>query len=374
MKTSIHVLNVGHGDSLIVEILDGKNEYWTIIDCHNPYPPNDSPTLQFLKKRKVDHIKSVCLTHPDYDHYSGLHQLLEYYSTNGRKVDCFLDIGMDYDKYQSFINTEREENELSQLYKLVAILSDKNQIYWDPFSYEKNVIEDKTGTIVSLGPNSSDVVKYVKQVGKRIHEFKKGQKVSNVDKNMLSTILVVESDLGLSILCSDASKKNIEKSVNRWAGKRKKHNKKFKFHFVKIPHHGSKYNNHLGLWKKNVLKNQSVAAISVGNKYGLPDEEVVSTALDAGVKIYATNRGGCLRYDLPLEDYTKILKDSIKQDIPTAIKESLQDISFECIESNLLPLHGNISVIDDGSEIKVFCEYPIGPITSLQHSMDFSST
>jgi beta-lactamase superfamily II metal-dependent hydrolase len=72
----VHSLNVGHGDSYIVETISGGNSNYSIVDCKKV--GNTTPTIEFLSAKNVKHISAVFISHFHSDHCSGIPDLLDY--------------------------------------------------------------------------------------------------------------------------------------------------------------------------------------------------------------------------------------------------------------------------------------------------------
>ena len=88
---AIHILDVGHGDSIIIEF-PGQTRY-AIIDCNlhaesnkgfehaRPVDKKEPKALTFFRNRAVECgdlvVEFACLTHPHADHFRGFHRLLE---------------------------------------------------------------------------------------------------------------------------------------------------------------------------------------------------------------------------------------------------------------------------------------------------------
>jgi beta-lactamase superfamily II metal-dependent hydrolase len=101
VNLKIHALNVGHGDSLIVQLPNGSNG---VIDYNRCKERTD--LLRFLTdKLGVSELLFVCLTHPHSDHLSGLEKLLKYYEAQGRRVKEFWysDFNLPSTGYQDLI-------------------------------------------------------------------------------------------------------------------------------------------------------------------------------------------------------------------------------------------------------------------------------
>ena len=96
----IHVLDVGHGDSIIVEFPGGDR--FGIVDCHahagtnrgfehaRPIDQRVPKALTFFRDRQSGGIRCVvefaCLTHPHADHYRGFRRPLEGFDGLGINV------------------------------------------------------------------------------------------------------------------------------------------------------------------------------------------------------------------------------------------------------------------------------------------------
>jgi len=72
----IHVLNVGLGDSTVIESEKDGRRYWSLIDCKKI--GSITPTVNFLEKNQISHIQSIFISHFHLDHISGLPDLVEY--------------------------------------------------------------------------------------------------------------------------------------------------------------------------------------------------------------------------------------------------------------------------------------------------------
>jgi len=344
---------VDYGDSIVINIENGNDSKWGVIDCHNPKSSDKSPTLKFLKKNNVRVLEFICLTHPDYDHFSGIEQLLRYFSTEGRRVNSYYDT-LDSTRYTSLITSTRQEKTLKSLYKFVDELIEKDLISWEQLSYDKVLFKEREFFITSKGPYQKDLSSYLKKANKRNLGLTKGKNIT-VDKNLLSVITLIEFGEILILLLSDASKENIEYFLKKAKESVSKKGKLY-FSFIKVAHHGSSKNNHSGLWKNYTNRDSSNAAISSGSKYEHPNIEVVKDIIANKINLYCTNKSGCLK------DSTKTsLKLPTKKYDPL-IFEGLNQISFP-IEDNK-PLHGTISFETDGINNNIATENPLPSITT----------
>lgn len=71
---SVHFLNVGNGDCILIKLPDGKN---ALIDCAEPKEQNQEYIKEFLQDYSVDTIDYFILTHPHTDHIGNALFILE---------------------------------------------------------------------------------------------------------------------------------------------------------------------------------------------------------------------------------------------------------------------------------------------------------
>jgi competence protein ComEC len=85
----IHVVNVDHGDAIIVEFPDYEGEmHLGVVDTGRPETPYKERLARYLKdlvelRAMAYQIEFVCITHPHEDHYGGLRSLLDGFSAAG---------------------------------------------------------------------------------------------------------------------------------------------------------------------------------------------------------------------------------------------------------------------------------------------------
>lgn len=82
----VHVLNVGDGDSIVIQFpeIDGSRKF-AVVDCYT-----SKKTLDYLSKLGANELEFVCATHPHYDHIAGISKLL---ATFNGKVREYWDSG-----------------------------------------------------------------------------------------------------------------------------------------------------------------------------------------------------------------------------------------------------------------------------------------
>jgi len=355
VKITLYLLNVGHGDSFVLKYEEGNVEKWGIIDCHKPNPNTISPTLQLLIDNNVTNLEFICLTHPDYDHFSGLEEILKYFLEKQSAVFKFYEYGIHQSEITATLSSKRKMNAFKKLYHLMCELSQMNKLECISLSVEHNIFTTDNLTIISLGPYGKDLMNFSKQADRRLQEYELNKMFTEPDKNLLSIVIGIKSQSSNIILCSDATTKNIKYSLQKW---RNKFSSNYKFDFIKVSHHGSKTNHHAGLFKDFSNHSKSFAGISAGNHYNLPNKEVVYDIIGQKVLLYSTNYSGDLKNMFSFPENNSILA-GIKD---YKIEEGLNQVS-DLIPS-LTPLHGTISFIDDGQNISIQTEYQHDPINT----------
>jgi hypothetical protein len=73
---TIHVLNVGHGNSAIVEFDNGTEKVFGVVDSNVPGGQTEPRALTKLRQLGATRLSFVCLTHPHADHFKGLHKII----------------------------------------------------------------------------------------------------------------------------------------------------------------------------------------------------------------------------------------------------------------------------------------------------------
>jgi len=348
----IHVLNVGHGDSIILELPDNN---WGLVDCFKTNAGIEPPALTFLKKRQVDRLTFVCLTHPHHDHYHGMLEILEYFSSEGRGIEYFLDSGISDRRLQYYIKEfgKKEYNEYKELrllYDFVQEKITKDRTIKYLIAGEKTLCLD-LGLIKinSYAPISSDILRY----------FEKWGEDKTIDENLLSVVLVITFRDTNIILGADTI--SWEEILNAWSEDCQNTGRQPKFNLVKVSHHGSESGNHEGLWDSFTLRGQSVAVISTGCRYDSPHPKTVKSIISREVKLYSTNFRD---FSKPvsgnrLDEYVQ--QGLINQSLLEALDASTLPVEdFEIIA----PYHGNCSItVEDNCECSFLPEIDRPPIS-----------
>lgn len=305
----IYFLEVGQGDSIIIEWNDnGNNQKYGIVDS-NLKPGNNNPTISFIKKRNIKHIEFIILSHPHTDHFSGFPSLLHYFTKASITVGVFYHTG-HYNHAnvkaicgKKLIHLSSVNGDINSVYSpkntLYNLYKQINQLYSENLIYDVQLLNfgvqdiqlNDLFKIKILAPNYIDEIQEYAAKAFEINEDYRPILENNPDANLLSTVLKITSKDSYILLTSDVCKK----TLNRLEIKNFSHTKK-KLVLTDVPHHGSSLNHNKNFWTKRVNENKIPAVFSVGDGYNHPGEDVVAFFND-NFEIYITNNvGGYAEY------------------------------------------------------------------------------
>lgn len=239
----LDVLDVGQGDGIFLRtesgyclFFDGGSTDVSKVGTYRIEP--------FLKCRGIRKIDYWIVTHTDYDHISGLKELLE----------------NDYPVGRLLFSGEIPRDEAYE--ELVRLAADKGTEIC--FMEQGQTLHLGTAKLRALSP------------GKETAE----------EKNALSLVLLYEENGFSGIFTGDMGAEQERQLLER--------GEPGKVDFYKAAHHGSKYSN-----SKAFLEalNPRVSVVSCGenNRYGHPGEEAVSHMEAAGSKVFYTMESGQIK-------------------------------------------------------------------------------
>lgn len=245
---AVYFLNVGQGDSELIFLKNGV----TILVDGGPSKEVIYELEKILPSNRR-YIDLVVLTHPDYDHYAGLINILDYY-----EFGVFLR-GAAVNKSAAFKELENKLEEFRISSRMVS-----------------------AGDRVSVGPAKIEF----------IHSLDAAETPGKGDDSL---IMIFESS-GAKVLfaadCEIATLSELAKGINLDAD------------ILKIPHHGSRFGINGSLLEEI---SPSIAVIEVGdNSYGHPAEAVVGALERNGVRYFRTDRDGTIKVSLSGDRMTAV--------------------------------------------------------------------
>lgn len=297
--TIVSFLDVGQGDSTLIQTASGRN---ILIDGggtisfyksgdewktrRKPYEVGESRLVPLLKQRGVRHLDAVILTHGDTDHAGGLRAVLKHIS-----VDRLIMNG-----------TWKSSSVLTELYQLAL----EHQIpisSWD--SMDSWIIDDETRLHV-LSPIYEPDARRAFNVDKQESRVL----IEESDQNEVSLVLLLtiqpstsDNDQTYSMIFTGDAGSQEEKAIlyaeelelkmtdmNRtkdslavpWPKQ---------LDVLKVGHHGSKTSTSAS-WVERWKPMISTISAGKNNRYGHPDDRIVDRLKRSGSSIYRTDEHG----------------------------------------------------------------------------------
>ncbi len=351
----IHILNVDQGDSILLEHQSDGTSSFAVIDS-NRYKGEEPAALKKLKSLNANRINFIALTHPHADHYRGLLDILQHYSSS---IDNFYSFPLALSKtnqlkkiaetYQKLINASDSPLAVSSATEYVKLLYElKHNLgieKWEELVGFENTIP-VTGfedvTFQALLPYASAKGDYYRLIEEGSMDI-----IANKDLNELSLAIKVIYKGHEIILGGDAT-------YNNWIRHRKdngRRRRKLNAIATKLPHHGSKKD-----CRQIVLKylfsncDDKYAFISANGKKH-PHQTVIKNLEALGILPYCTNLSvNCSRN----YEQSEIFDDSLDPNLRLFINRVMAEIPGKKSQ----PCQGDIIIkIDSNGVLSVQSEY-----------------
>ncbi|HBY2624749.1 UNVERIFIED_CONTAM: MBL fold hydrolase [Clostridioides difficile] len=232
---SIHMIDVGQGDSILVQTPTNKN---ILIDGGDE--DSENIIISYLRQKRIKTIDIIIATHPDSDHIGSLDNVIKKFNVNSIYMP---EQSTDSEAYQNLINSCTDKNlSIQYLYKN------------DVLNIDNNI------NIYVLSPS------YIQE-----------------ESNLNSIVFKLTFNDNSFLFMGDAEEENEKEILHSF--------KLNNINFIKIGHHGSNSSSSLEFIKKI---SPDIAAISCGykNQYVHPHREVINNLKQNHVSIYRTDRIG----------------------------------------------------------------------------------
>lgn len=291
-----HILNVGQGDSIVIEHHNDEQRSFGVVDSFARARERPS-ALSKLEELEAESLSFICLTHPHRDHYRGLSQILHHY--RGR-TDQFIAFPAG-----EFLGSRVKD--LARRYQMIADSQDDPDITMDALEFVRILklidtefgmsnIPEYAGPYNQVPVTGFDGVEIFCALPFKTMKGSYLEKIRNNDasifeseeENNLSLALVFRYRDVSVVLGGDATRENWEK---RLAMQRTRNLQAIHSIAVKMPHHGSKRdctNDTLNVVFPEDDDVDRFALISA-NGVKLPHEDVLSELETRGIKPYCTN-------------------------------------------------------------------------------------
>lgn len=292
MELVVHVKNVHHGDSIVLETKkDGLIQALGIIDCSKDLF-GLNPVLEHLETCHIKEIDFILLSHPHTDHYSGLIDLLKFCQQNEIVIKRFfhtcsyhslyLEKLIDkVDKRDLFLGSveAKYRSNLESTFRTIFEMTHEKVIH-----YSTGV---SAGSNIVFGPLKINVLAPgIEEFGifcDRMYNLSKGEGIeytkNNPMANILSTVLELELNRESSIVFSSDCENHVLSSIGKAIDRRR-------MKLCQVSHHGSKHSYSNEFWSE---VNGGTAFVSHGYRYNLPSPETVKALRKANWKVHLTN-------------------------------------------------------------------------------------
>ncbi len=254
----VHFLDVGQGDSALIELPDGKI---ALIDGGEGSSKNEKTLLRRLNALKIKEIDYLFVTHTDKDHCGALAEVFRYKKVLSAYLPAsFASSKTDYVRVYDL--AQKEGCEIIAPSPKVDLSSDEGEYPYTlrvlyPYEQENMgggaIVEDDPSTVVWLDYCGTSVL------------F-----CGDISSDVEDELLWWDS---LDLLPEDVELSDTE--------------------ILKVAHHGSKYSSGQGFLDYLGVR---AAIISVGadNSYGHPAEETLERLTAVGATVYRTDELGCI--------------------------------------------------------------------------------
>ncbi|MHC2994456.1 MAG: DNA internalization-related competence protein ComEC/Rec2 [Candidatus Atribacteria bacterium] len=243
----VNFINVGEGDCILIE---APKKYNILIDGggtpRSTFDVGGKIVIPYLRRKGINKINLLVLTHPHLDHLEGLLPILREF-----KVDMVLDSGLicDISEYREFISIIKEKN-----------------IPYHQAKAGDNFIFSKYLEILLLNPI------YISNI------------YNESDFNNASIVVKLFYKNSKFLFTGDIEE-TAEKRMLIWQ-------KNLKSDVLKVAHHGSSSSSSLEFVNE---VDPIIAVISVSkNHFGHPSPKIIERLEDKNIKVYRTDKNGTI--------------------------------------------------------------------------------
>jgi beta-lactamase superfamily II metal-dependent hydrolase len=293
-NVAIYLFPCGHGDTILVRAGDN---HWALIDCH--LPVGDGTRDRFFNwvgDLGITRLDYVFQTHPDYDHYHGMIDVLKYFTRDGRSVGKYVDSGLTALYIDQVLRRQPRSRHYKELQDYLQELHEGKVLEWCELDARRPVLRLCGGQcsvcFVPIGPDPGQK----RQILLRDCNKLATNPAARLEANRLSLIVVLECKANghtfAALLASDSDEAGLSRALDLWEERARGRMPECGFGVVKVPHHGSIQSHSARLAGGLGAVQGRVAAISAGTRDALPDRAVIQAYQEAGWAVALTTTRG----------------------------------------------------------------------------------
>jgi len=293
----LHILNVEHGNSIVVEHNNGTNSVFGVVDSNLPPRASEPKALTKLRQLGAQKLSFVCLTHPHKDHFKGFYEIVRAYRGS---IDYFYSCPLGdlflnrvrlkkfAQKLQALYQTSedeprREALELLQIIRWADQDCRSNSLDWRECAGEHFQLAPTGFSAVSIAtilPPTKAKGSYIQQIDRQ-----DGHIVGTFKENEVSLALEFSYGDSVVVLGGDGTANNWN-DRRRWERNR---NVSISARAANLPHHGSHHDCTDEVLAQLFASSGDLAGVSSANGHSHPSFEVIKWMEANGVKPYCTN-------------------------------------------------------------------------------------
>jgi competence protein ComEC len=256
-KLRVTLLDVGQGDALLFELPNGKN---MLLDAGPKSLRSDAGekiVAPFLKRRGVDRLDAIVVSHPHADHAGGVAYLLRRFSV-GQIIEC---VSSGDSLYQSLLSSARD--------------------------LKVRLVKKQLGDLISLDTTCRFYV---------VHPLPSNDSTSN--QNNSSIVLKAMYGVTSAVFAGDAEVEAEEKILRRYDGF-------MKSDIIKAGHHGSATSSSEA-FIATVKPTTVLVSVGLKNKFRHPSPDVIARYKALGSDIHRTDEAGAIILESNGKTWTRV--------------------------------------------------------------------
>ncbi|NWQ44033.1 MBL fold metallo-hydrolase [Bacillus sp. EB106-08-02-XG196] len=253
-ELTVHFIDVGQGDSTLLQFSDDGEDFTILIDAGNW---TGDEVVQYLKLQHVSQIDIAVGTHPDADHIGQLDQVINTFNVG-----------------EVWLSGNTNPSQTFQ--RLLKAIDSKVVDYYEP----------RMGDQFEIGPLKIDVL-YPKTISEHDNEESISLKLTYGEVTFILTgDATTEDELNM-----------LQSGID------------MKADILKLGHHGSSTSTH-PTFLREVDPDVAIYSAGLNNTYGHPHDEVINLVQNSKIQLYGTDVHGTVLVETDGKDYQILTKNA----------------------------------------------------------------